>query len=1151
MTVTPVILPSSPYRGLAAFDDTELDALLFFGRERETEVIAANVMASRFTVLYGPLGVGKSSVLRAGVVRRLRSLAPDAVVVVHDSWAGDAAGTLLRAVAAAVGSEPPPPGTGLADGLAELMGAAGDDLYLVLDQFEEMFVYPGGAALAASLAEVVTRPDLRVDVLLSLREDALSELDVFTGLIPNVFGNYLALERLDRASARAAVTGPLERYNKLSDGPPIEIEEELVETVLDQVEVGRVLLGELDGEASGEREPGAVEAPYLQLVMERLWDAEERRGSRVLRRETLDELGGAQAIVRAHLGEAVQALAPDQRDVAARVFNHLVTPSGTKIAHGAEDLAEYAGVGEGELRPVLASLGERRILRPVDGRFEIYHDVLADAVLAWRTRHESERALERQRDESERRQRRLVALLVSSLVVVGVMVAVTVYALTQRAEAREQADVAQAEARRAQASRLAAEASVLIPAAQAELNAELALVLAAEATRLAPTARAVNTLRRALLVSHLRAVLPEERVTSASFSPDGTSIVVGTADGAAVIHSGDGEATQTTLRAGSPLTGVSFSSDGGRILTTEDGGPARLWDAATGAELGSFGDAPSAASFSPDGALVLTVEPGGARVWQVEDGELVASLDQPDAVLEASFGAGGDLVATVGTGSVARVFDPRTGDIVASVDHGADVTDVTLTPDGESLVTTGQDRTARVWSLSEGGRLVHELEGHRGPITSAEVAGDGTLLATTSADATARVWELPTGRLVAELGGHTGRVDGAAFSDDSQSIATWGAGGTVRVGDARSPVASAFLTGHGDSVVSASFDPSGDLVLTTGGDGRARLWRAGVEAELVPLAQVAIPVSAAEFSLDGSVAAAAGPSAVEILSTAAGERVASVLEPAVYVLAVGGDGALLAEAQGGRTSVWRTGTQEPGTAVETDAETTALAFSRDDRLIALGGADGSIAVRSLDGSRVADLTGPGSRVTVVAFDPRHGRVAAGFDDGTLAAWTLSDSRRLYQLPEHRGPGPVTTVAFSPDGLRLVTAGGDSLARVREAATGRIEYELRGHSGTVRSAAFSPSGDWLVTAATATAGLWDASTRQRLLWLQGDAGRLLAASFDQTGLAVLIVGSDGTLRSYACDVCGDVGDLLELADRRLAMTGRELTPEERRHYLDEG
>src|SRR4051794_19223161 len=208
-----VVSPVSPYRGLAAFGDTALDALFFFGRARETDVIAANLMASRFTVLYGPLGVGKSSVLHAGVVRRLRSIAPDAVVVAHAAWADDGAGGLLNAVAGAVDGVRLAPGTRLADGLADLAGRAGGDGYLVLDQFEEVFVYPGAEDLAASLAEVVSRPDLRVDVLVSLREDALAELDVFTGRLPNVFGNYLALDRLDRDAARAAITGPVARWN--------------------------------------------------------------------------------------------------------------------------------------------------------------------------------------------------------------------------------------------------------------------------------------------------------------------------------------------------------------------------------------------------------------------------------------------------------------------------------------------------------------------------------------------------------------------------------------------------------------------------------------------------------------------------------------------------------------------------------------------------------------------------------------------------------------------------------------------------------------------------------------------------------------------------------------------------------------------------
>ena len=62
----------SPYKGLTPFDDSDLDAHFFFGRERECELIEANLMASRLTVLYGETGVGKSSVLRAGVAHHLR-----------------------------------------------------------------------------------------------------------------------------------------------------------------------------------------------------------------------------------------------------------------------------------------------------------------------------------------------------------------------------------------------------------------------------------------------------------------------------------------------------------------------------------------------------------------------------------------------------------------------------------------------------------------------------------------------------------------------------------------------------------------------------------------------------------------------------------------------------------------------------------------------------------------------------------------------------------------------------------------------------------------------------------------------------------------------------------------------------------------------
>src|SRR5206468_1879876 len=124
-------------------------------RERETEVTTANLLASRLTVLYGPSGVGKSSLLRAGVARRVRELGarravgrgPDLSCVVFGSWSGDAVARLNEALADAVAPLvsptvlPPPAGARLADVAEHWSEVLDGDLCVVLDQLEEYFVY--------------------------------------------------------------------------------------------------------------------------------------------------------------------------------------------------------------------------------------------------------------------------------------------------------------------------------------------------------------------------------------------------------------------------------------------------------------------------------------------------------------------------------------------------------------------------------------------------------------------------------------------------------------------------------------------------------------------------------------------------------------------------------------------------------------------------------------------------------------------------------------------------------------------------------------------------------------------------------------------------------------------------------------------------
>jgi WD40 repeat protein len=1148
MTEAPVVSPPSPYKGLSAFQDTEQDALFFFGRERETEIIAANVLASRFTLLYGPLGVGKSSVLRAGVVRRLRALAPDAVVVAHDSWAGDPVGDVLRSLARTLDVETS--SESLAEGLMELVDRTGADILLVLDQFEELFVYPSAAAFAEALAEVVTRPDLRVNVLLALRDDALSELDVFTGRIPNVFGNYLALEPLDRTAARTAVTGPIQRYNELADGPPMTIENDLVEAVLDQVEVGRVLTGDPHGQSTARGTGGGrVEAAYLQVVMERLWEAEGQSGARVLRRTTLDELGGAEQIVRAHLEEAIEALEPEQRDMAARIFNHLVTPSGTKIAHGADDLAEYAGVRQDELLPVLTALGGRRIVRPVDGRFEIFHDVLAGAVLSWRTRHDAQRELERERAAAERRHRRLLVILAASLAALAAMAAVTVYALTQRSEAREQATVAREEATRAKASELAAQASVLIPITAPSTDPELGLLLAAEAARLSPNPRTVGVLRRALLLSHLRALFPERDVTTASLSQDGARVVVGTESGVVRVYADNGRRVVTTLRLDAPATGTSFSSDGRRTLTTERGGPARVWEAGIGTELFALGDSPESASFSSEGSRILTVDDGDVRVWETDGGTVVAALRQPDPVSEATFGPAGARVVTIGEGSLARVFDVRTGAVVAAVDHGSEVGSAVLTADEEHLVTTSGDRPARIWAIRGGGRLVHELPEESTSSTPAVLAPANDLLVTTASDV-ARVWALPSGRLVADLVGHRNVIAGAAFSSDGRSLATWDVDGTALVWDPIPGSARVALSGHGAPVTAGSLDANGDVVLTTSANGRARLWAGRVQSDLDLLTRVRTPVRAAAFSDDGVALAVADPTGISVLRAADGTEIGAFETDGARALAVSSDGLLVATADPEGADVWRTPGAHVANIIFEEGTATALAFSPDSSRLAVGTDKDGIRLVPLGQDAPVQLDHPG-RVTSLAFSPSGETVAAGFANGTVAVWSLDGRRPLFEAQEHAKGTPVTSVAFDGSGRRLVTAGADSTVRVWDADTGRALYALRGHYRWVGDAAFSKDGVWIVSAGSRVAGLWELASRQRFLFLRGHEGRVLAATFDRTGRRITTVGGDGTVRMYRCEVCVDVPALLRLAERRVEGTGRTLTPAERTRYLSSG
>ncbi len=395
-----------PFIGIEPF--TESDRDYFFGRGREQRIIVSNLYASPLTVLYGASGAGKTSVLLAGVIPQLRASFRTAVVVFRE-WQDDAFVDLLKSkcVAAIELAQQKPLDVDLSLPFDEFIHAAGQlfqgTILIIFDQFEEYFLYnpnpKNQESFEVEFARTINREEIDVNFLLALREDGLSKLDRFKTRIPNLLSNLLPLYHMNLKAAENAIRKPLDVYNErqTKDGDAISIEDRLVTDLLEQVRAGQVQVGGGmgSGAAEGQKEYERVEAPFLQLVVTRLWKKEKQSRSRVLRKKTLKKLGGAQTIVRTHLDDLMKKLRGAELELCARIFDRLVTPSGSKIAIKDTDLAEYAGDLKSLLPVVLQKLAapDARVLRrlPVPGaaeghRYEIYHDVLAAAIIEWQAR---------------------------------------------------------------------------------------------------------------------------------------------------------------------------------------------------------------------------------------------------------------------------------------------------------------------------------------------------------------------------------------------------------------------------------------------------------------------------------------------------------------------------------------------------------------------------------------------------------------------------------------------------------------------------------------------------------------------------------------------------------------------------------------------
>ena len=1118
-TKAPIEPRDSPYLGLDYYE--ERFGEWFFGRETEGGKISTNLRAARLTLLHAESGVGKSSLLNAGVAWRMRRLADDSlarrgtarsVPIVFSSWKDDPVLELTSAIRSAIGPylagrpEPELPTDRLDAAIGAASGAVNASLLIMLDQFEEYFLYrsrePTPERFADELARCINRADLRANFLIAIREDAYAGLgDLFKGRIANVYSNYLHVEYLDRASAEKAIREPLDIYNSQPEvSEHVKIQDELVGAVLDQVRAFDGAGDAAQGRAAAAYGGGGdrVATPLLQLVMETVWERERAAGSHELRLSTLHDLRGVKMIVDAHLGKALSALGSGERQTAIDMFDHLVTPSGGKIAESVPDLAQRTGHSEDQVSSVLEKLDHERIVRPIPAapgqdpmryrRYEIFHDVLAPTInRAIAAREERRRA---------RRLRRFAALAVC-LLIVALAVGGTFASLSHTATIA--ASNADHQRNLAVSAEVAAESEAL--AFQEPLPASL---LAVAAWRIAPTAEArVSLLNVLAQPDHGVPLVGRQPASAVAFSPDGKTLATASATrsskpGSARLWGVATRQQEGVLR--TPKTGevtaVAFSPADGRILATAGvDGSARLWNADTYRQIRRFQSGQptrlTAVAFSPDGKTLATADADGfAHLWDVATGQQVGTLraSRTGAVNAVAFSPGGKTLATVGADGTARLWSADTHRQIHRFrsGHPTPLKAVAFSPGGKTLATAGADGTARLWDVATGQQTGTLRASRTGAVNAVAFSPGGKTLATAGADGTARLWDLATNRQIGTpLVVGTGAMNAVAFSPDGKSLATAGVDGTARLWDVTVyRQMGAPLAAEAGAVNAVAFSPDGKSLATADVDSTARLWDLATGQQTGTLrASRTGAVNAVAFSPGGKTLATAGADGTARLwDLATNRQIGTPLvvgTGAMNAVVFSPDGKTLATAGAdGTARLWDVAThREKGAPLAAGAKSGAMyavAFSPDGKTLATAGADAFARLWNVATHREVGASDPSNLgFKSVAFSP-NGKILATAGNNKIRLWIVRRHLRQIGTPLASGNEAMRAVAFSPDSKTIATASDDGTARLWDVATHQqVGPALIASRGGVNDVAFRPDGKVLVTASgDGTAQLWN-------------------------------------------------------------------------------
>ena len=705
LAVGTVIDAQNPWPGLRAFD--EVAQGFFSGRDAESAELVRLVGQAPLTVLFGKSGLGKTSLVQAGLFPRLRQQNILPVYVRLD--VRDRSAPLVEQAAAALQAEigrhgvdttAPNAGESLWEHLhghaVEWWSPKNQPLtpLFVFDQFEEAFIHgeENAAAIeqlrldladlienripedlarrieAGALAEQLDLRGQRYKVVLSFREDFLPEVEGWKTELPSLMRNRLRLlpMRADRALQVVSGETPAGRTHELvSDATVREIVRFVaaVQTGDDKASQSKSLRKAADLPW----EKLETEPALLSLLCAGLNEKRKARALATIDAALLKETG--QAVIRDFYENCVVDIPEKTRRF---IEDALITEGGFRNSYPLQDALDQGLLTE----PLLRQLVDRRLLR-IDhqlgaDRVELIHDRITGVVREHRD-HERER-------ERTKKQRRM-QWLGASLVVILITISTVFFFLWQSTQMALQ---------RATALKLAIESKTILNSSLPE-GTSLGLQLALASFKLAPGPDTFGAIQSAENATAAVLWIRESNGPFA-FSPDGRRIASGSSDGSLQIWDVESGALLVKSLNGhsGAIHSIAFSPNGERIVSGSQDKTLRLWDAATGTpgkSLSGHNEAIYSVAFSPDSTRIVSAS--GDKTLRLWDASTGAPLGMP---LEG---------------------------------HSGEVVSVAYSPDGSQIVSGSNDYKLQRWDAANHSTIGMPLEGHSGEVVSVAYSPDG------------------------------------------------------------------------------------------------------------------------------------------------------------------------------------------------------------------------------------------------------------------------------------------------------------------------------------------------------------------------------------------------------------------------------------------